>query len=485
MNNIFLEQFNLDPLVSVGDLVELEYVDASEYIKEAQTDTTKKNIFQRLWEMIKKICSAIAKALRNFGRWLKSKFRPTKSANACVSSIESINIKPNKANKEESKHQEVSYTIISNGVEEPHQFTMTAASELAGELTKDGIQFDFNLRGYTGWAISQTGKTGINAPKNPPKASAGGILLGLKYIYLILTGGKQNISSHVINLCKSIESYLSSPNDASLNQIKNDMDAISPNKVDNAVGNRQMIIGFDDFEYVDKVMVAIERLLSLTPDPSNTNQDIINVLNQLSKIMIYIQFGMNEITRTITTSYRVSEEYYGSCTKPDQLDQAIFNMIEARIPTKYIIDNTVALLKKDTAENVKRYIGSPGQGRAFLYGGKGPAYKFATNRLGIHDNKVEYNTYSKLPEQLKKYLINIPSIEKNGCVIETEYITPVEDAERIDRKVYTTDRFADSVKQSARDNGYAIADIGKHNIGIDKDDHYKIYDFGQLTKVGG
>ena len=88
---------------------------SNQWITEAQEGATKKNIFQRLWELIKKFFSWIAKKLTQLWKWLVSKFKKkSKTADQCVVEVIGIetfekgkNNRSSKKNKNAAKDDKV------------------------------------------------------------------------------------------------------------------------------------------------------------------------------------------------------------------------------------------------------------------------------------------------------------------------------------------------------------------------------------------
>ena len=86
---LLLENFNLDVISEFEDIyTEDGIVLADQWITEAQEGANKKNIFQKLWDLIKKFFSWIAKKLSQLWKWLVSKFKKkSKTADQCVMEV--------------------------------------------------------------------------------------------------------------------------------------------------------------------------------------------------------------------------------------------------------------------------------------------------------------------------------------------------------------------------------------------------------------
>lgn len=475
-----MESFNLDPLKEYAeaaeDFIGFEEVDVDALIQEAATGATKKNVFQKIWEFIKNIVNRIRKAIRSFIKWVKSKFGPKSSATEIISST------PITANSDNdfssSGVNDIPYEIIQSDGSVSKQNIKISDSGIQGISLK--YQNDHKYIMFIKLRNSEYRLKNPNyidsegSPNKINKANQRGIARGYILIYSIIK--RNSIYQFLYDLFNRIENR---EFDEQLSEILN---RFNKEFVNFAIENET--IEMSDLSKVDEVMEKIQKITE-KPLEGITDSEIVDVFNRVSDLLIYIQFALNDMMNLVNGQYIIDKKYIGSCHKLSELDEVIYKFISNRIPTRYVIENTLLLttgtLMSDEDES---RILIPGQGRASFIMGSDKVCKFATNRLGIRDNKVEYNMYSNIPDEIKEYITSVYSIGKFGCTTECERVTPIKGNEN---RVSFRDlrEWAYSMETEIKELGYEINDINSmtgHNIGFTNDNKFKIFDFGQIEK---
>ena len=503
MNDVenILESFNLDPLNSIYDIDPFELYSESDenYIREALSEaserTTKQNIFQKLWNLIKKAFAWIASKLSqlfNFFRNLgKKKQVPIDNI------VSSMNLSSNSSSIKKSNN-----SISVNGTKSSNitkaqidhvQIDIPASpkSEISVPNKVDLIFKPFKMA-YDSKADS------IHITINDTIINNHGEVKGQEqvrdvawYVNLIV------LIEHpeVIDMISKCIKLIHEESDISL--IKQEYQ-----KIENII-NKYYAVRKDheiSLAQIKKVQYVINEANKALAILDNVDDNLkykdpysVSLLNKISLMLLNYQLAINGFTSVCQQIFSIDASYVESINDVDKLSEFINKCIGAAIPPKYIAYNAYLISNKNIRGDSKspNQLDKPiwGQTRfVFFPPNKDFIYKMPLSQLGIRANKSEvdlYNTFNKTIDA-GKYFAKIVSITNDYCLETVEKVDTDGAEERVRQLGHnqTLGRLTREVNEIAQrlKIPMTIGDIHDKNVGL-KNGNMVIVDFGMQTRT--
>ena len=508
----FLEQFNLDPIGQFDDvLLESGTDDIWDYINEAREGATKKNIIQKLWGLIKKAAAWIWKKLQQLWKFVKGLFsRKQTSINdvledATISANISVSNNTAKSNNTAtgSKENDVikSITHQSNGMDKIEVEIKTkdesgkivsvptaimVAQGISVKLRGDEIVFNVDATlngGYYNFRFrdnrEDVGSDEFARKQGMPNSR--GMLSGLYLLYKISSDDQYYLAMNDLATGLKTLSVYSEENDAS-------------RAIENLTKNAKLLRGVLDKNFSlngDYALSEIEKCVGLmnnlagacSTDTIISDPRLVDVLNDISYILLLLQFGINVLTGTIVHLYDPDPKYFGICKDTKSLDICVEEMLRRKIPSKFVA--RAAYLISD--ENLRAYsdINNPafGQSRLALFPkDESQVIKVALNALGVHDNARDINTYNMVSKAGGADLLaKITGIEPQKCV-ETMERTLSSQESKANSNFRTDYNNLRRNLDALAPKGVIIKDAHENNVGY-LNGKLVLFDYGQATST--
>jgi hypothetical protein len=410
MNDYFLETFELEhPINLLYDPEELFQEDGNEvlieYLKEAANGATKKNIFQKIWEFIKKVFKWIGQKLAQFAKFIKNLFtRKTKPINEIC---EELGIKGNT-----SDPNPIKVSIPSNP-----KSKLQMAPDITLVLNPILIKIDHDKKTVK-FSIDQVMLRIITNKKSPIK--------GQSFISDYIKSAMYLMQNPVlINILIDIANALNQKNFKNLGtkiNYFNDQADKNPIKNNVEVTLETVLIVQEKVNEFTKACEIID-----IPEDLRYSKETIENLNLLGGFASVLQMGINTITGTMSQIYTIDKKYYESINDIESLSKFVEECIKNNIPPKYLAYNSylvsTRLIKGDGSEGNEN---EPiwGQSRVVFFPYKKKiVYKLALSGFGARSNKSEIAISQKFKDNGGDYLIApIISSSKNSIIITAERV---------------------------------------------------------------
>ena len=508
-----LERFKLDP---IGDyeyeMLESGSNDVWEYIKEAQTGTTKKNFFQKILALIAKIARWIVTKIQQLVKFIKGLFTrkekpisqilgenfkafsfdvfsydkftlsPSSSSSSTGSSvIKSMNLE---SNGMVSASVEIK-SIGSNGDINAREEILQIANDIKFRMSDDGkivieTEIHKNGAGVRYNANPRNDDSKASFVKRQPSANVTGTAIGIYLMWKICTSDE--LYGALERIASSFKEISAMGKDSSkeATQFIADIDLIT--SISKNDFNGQTSFDMNDLTKISDIMKKVVDAMNSDAIVSNNYPpQLAEPLNRLSSFLVKLQFGVNVITGCIIHRYDPDPRYIGMVKDTKVLDECVHTLIASHIPSKFVA--RTAYLLADEKLRAYSDIDEPafGQSRLGLFPeDTSKVIKVALNALGIHDIAKDANTYSLVSKAGGADLLaKILSVESNKCV-ETAERTMSADQSQL------RDSFRDDYRalvnkiESLEANGVSISDIGKHNVGY-LGNKLVLFDYGQAS----
>lgn len=161
-----------------------------------------------------------------------------------------------------------------------------------------------------------------------------------------------------------------------------------------------------NLDKVDVYKMAPNKFEGQTPGEI-VEKSYMQILNDLAWICVNLQGGIHAIAQGLSGVYDVSEKYRDTVDDPNILARFVERLIRAGIPGKYVVSNVYMVCteklkghpKTDEAGHVSKPI--MGFGRLTLLPDGDTIYKIAINRYGVRSNKNDFivlNTVKKIED---------------------------------------------------------------------------------------
>ena len=503
MNDVenILESFNLDPLNSIYDIDPFELYSESDenYIREALSEasegTTKQNIFQKLWNLIKKAFAWIASKLsqlfnffRNLGKKKQVPIDNIVSSMNLSSNSSSIKKSNNSVSVNDTKSSNITKAQIDHV-----QIDIPASpkSEISVPNKVDLIFKPFKMA-YDSKADS------IHITINDTIINNHGEVKGQEqvrdvawYVNLIV------LIEHpeVIDMISKCIKLIHEESDMSL--IKQEYQ-----KIENII-NKYYAVRKDheiSLAQIKKVQYVINEANKALAILDNVDDNLkykdpysVSLLNKISLMLLNYQLAINGFTSVCQQIFSIDASYVESINDVDKLSEFINKCIGAAIPPKYIAYNAYLISNK----NIRGDSESPNQLDKPIWGqtrfvffppNKDFIYKMPLSQLGIRANKSEADLYNAFNKTIDagKYFAKIVSITNDYCLETVEKVDTDGAEERVRQLGYsrTLGRLSREVNEIAQKLKIPmiIDDIHDKNVGL-KNGNMVIVDFGMQTRT--
>lgn len=526
----YMENFELDIFKERYLLNEVELFEDgkrffSEMITEATENTTKKNVFFRLWDMIVKCCKWLWNKMQNFYKFIVSLFsgkKKKKSADQClkeaIPNIKSVknNVRPNIA-------------IASPNVNMINNNVKGIENKSGPALLNNSSNNKLPIIGDQNGLLDHITSIKIPVRINPASEikTVTDINIIFKELEISFNSNSESITLTPLHVRDTIndpskqgsikgQTGVSSNNciyafhilehKEYIDIITDVLDAIINKAPENEFNKKFKILREYDnkmagtpvqiqAEYtislkelkefsatINKLNEKVSKTDMITVDIDKDKLEIVNIIGrQLGRL----QLGLNYITATITQSYIVDARYNGSVDNCEDLSKFVQNAIESGIPPKYIMYNAYILssekIKGDGSQGNEN---DPiwGQSRLVMFPPRDKiVHKIALSGWGLRANKVE-ETISKRFNKLghSDLLANIVSTSNNRYIVDAQ--RAVMDENISDDKIVDLRANIDSVCKSNKINIDMTFDIHKKNVGIINNKLVAI-DYGNIDRT--
>lgn len=510
----YMEKFELDIFSEKYLLPEIESFEDgkrffSEMITEATENTTKKNIFSKLWDMIVKCCKWLWNKMKNFYKFIVSLFsgkKKKKSADQCLKeAIPIIKVDNNTArNSSTIKNGNLIGNVSTSpklppaSTNQPNTFDNISSlkipirvnsfsdikpvSEINVIFKQFEISFDANSESIT--------LTPLHVRDAMQDSSKQGSIKGQK-----------NISSN-----NFIFAFFILQHNEYINMIADVLDVIINKAPENEFKKKfDVLCAFDakmegtPLQIQENYTVSVKELKEFSALINKLNEkvsktdmitvdidkDKLEIVNNIANKLARLQLGLNSITASITQSYVVDGKYKDCVNNCEDLSKFIQNSIESGIPPKYIMYNIYILssdkIKGDASQGNEN---DPiwGQTRLVLFPvDKQIVHKVALSGWGLRANKAEENIskrFNKLGHN--DLLANIVSTTKNRYIVDAQ--RAIMDKDVSYDKINELKTNIDSVCKSNKINIDLTFDIHEKNVGIINNKLVAI-DYGNINRT--
>ena len=471
-----LERFNLDPLAGYDDFV-FENAEVIQYITEASEGATKKNILQKLWDLIKKLINILKKGLAKMINFIKRLVsRKNKTADQIIQEALGESLKPNKVSGD-------SLNVKMNAIQKDGSIKVeefdVAAKNIYAKLKDDCLYINWNM--WKG-GLDADNKVSDGKSMNQPKG-------GMFFQYHIFFNFYENLEK-IDQKFHELETKLQN------GQMKDGLfdymglEALILPKVQHAFKFKEKELKLDRIDQIlDLIKWAEEHLLT---DKNKWIRDedephSIKFFNCLAQVLSGLQFAINDIGTCLRLRDDIDASFVKSVHSAEDLDKVVKAFIDNHLPAGVIARMTARIADENLcfytlADNVPI-----GQSRGVLIPkDKKIVYKFATNQIGIMGNKNE-NTVTNIARKTdtSDLIAQVIKLEKNACVSMIEkastpaaaWVSPnyAEQMKNLNKELNSrTGKFAKS--------GYHVIDLHMNNVGL-IGDRLVATDYGMIEKL--
>lgn len=513
MNTLFLEDFILDPFC------EFEIKDYTEQVRdwiyEAAEGATKKNIFQRMLDLMKKLFGFIANLIKKFVNYIKSIFiknkkKPVDQILEENDILPKANTSSNNApsNDTPSKDSNLKATSVPVQVKQPDGSIKTEEYKALARNIKINIEGDkikLVLNKDNGnWEVRDTDH--INSNKKIMFKLSPYVATLLMYFFEC-----EEIKKAYDSYLEVLPKYL---NDLTNVDLRNEYlraasklpkEMYDINKFYLGINNNATLtFDMSEFDRVSDVIGSIfDKIGSIqntitANNPNNQSTDNIpkNVISDLNKILNSLRhasYGMNTLLLNLKDPDTLSSEYIGVLKDADSIDKVVKIFIDNKVPPLHINYNITMmtdpkLRKVVDVVNGKEY-GKSGQTRvALIPDGEKDVIKFAINNAGINANTNEIRAWKILTTKGGKggnYFIPIKEYGKNNCVVIQPYI----ECYKVNNGVIETEssvvanKIINIVSSKAFSDKYGFTPKDIHELNVSKsliNGNHVIVDYGDI-----
>ena len=490
--DLFEEKFKIDEFVE--DLCfdpERFYECVHDYsviLEEASQNTTKGNIFQKLWELIKKIMQMIRNGLVKFIRWIK-KLIGIGSISA-EQAAESVGIQPSKSVHPESK-KKARQAKRPQRKADPNSSTPPPARGGKGQGPAENFQeFDFDVIAkpiFTAFQADGSIKVSFNSAYRDAgkRVAVKGhdqfeqFMEGPTKMVLFMMHDSDHLEEIISYFDDLVQSNFKNHNIQKLKKMIHDHQVLQGQQL-----NQDFYVTLSQMEtmqgMVNKLAIHVEKFDAYFSSISN-QKDVIEAMNGIASTVGSFQMGLNSLSIGLAGAYKIDSSYYGVVNTPDKLAEFVLKCIEGKIPPKYVAYNATIISSPELKGDEENVEDNPvmGQSRAVLFPrNKGIVYKIAISRWGIQANQNEYNVCKQgKGTELLNHLVQTTSTHKFAINV----------AERVKPLKFHGLAVSDSIQiqNALRKIGvnFKIIDTHEGNFGRDSSGRAKLLDYGWLWKT--
>lgn len=375
------EIFEINPFYSDPyDLIS-ESVWAEDFFQETTNGVKKKNLFQTLWAMIKKLFNIIAMKVREIGNYISSLFHTKKVDDKTLDDIAEA-VFGDMGSVPSSKHlrfrydndQEITMNIITNTIKKQFKNPKIVGHDKADRPYQQAIMIVFSI---------------IKKPQ----------LLDPVIEFLDLVNAHEDLSKWPVE------------------RIQNALDSIWA-QTSLGIG---CTITMREWTMLNEKVQQLEKGLQITDDNTfmqevQYDQKYVSVLNSTVRLGTFLQLGVNTIGDGMRQVYELDEKYYDQINASnfkEKLPLFVKSMCESNIPSKYIhhavrqvCDVSINCDPKNPSQKADVNKTLKGNGRFVIIPSdpslKTYVIKVAYNGLGVRGNRNEFMVWDRVK--------NIPEI---------------------------------------------------------------------------
>jgi len=518
-NDFYINNFTIDPLNSYTDdpekhfeSVYKEYSFVKCYFTEATKNVSKRNIFQKLWDLIKEIFSYIAKAFKKIIDFITQLFGKNNKSTRdifeeTIGTIQksNIDVKSIINNSNSGKIPSVSISIPKNNKSEINidDKIELMLNPIYVKVIADRKEIIVNSNPM--YANDNVEIKGHISARTPFRMNA----------VLTAMSSTDDKLKCVDDLCSAIYEINrlfeknSNVNDA-IEEVKNNdiyklyfvikrneniLNILYDNNIKSATYKMDNLINFNQYLQKASSDIAsidiekfIENMKFIDNEQFTVKGTVINtrlIIDFINKIITYLnnlQMGINTLTAELMNIYKIPIEYIESIDDMENLSKIVESMIKNGIPTKYVMYNIyLAATKKLKGSTGNENAPIWGQSRVvFLPERENIVHKIAVNGYGLTSNVAEERVYNVFKSHGEDDLLApVTWISKNKyCIDMVKADTSKINNTMLNSLLY---KFKDVIQKINNDSNLnykiKIGDIHSGNIGT-LHNHGVLIDYG-------
>ena len=463
----FEESFTLDIFNcnDIRDIITESAFDVDSFIMQEAADTNKKNIFQKLWGLFKRICRVIAAKVREIGHAIASIFKTKKVTDKTLDQIAEYVLGVSDQ-EPGSKHLRFRYD---NDKQITINYVVNTIKKLVSEPEIAG-----------------------HAKDDRPEQNA------IMLIFHIIK--KPELLDPVIEMLESIKA-----NNGEITfeakRMKNAIDAIWAGLTMGfgcTITLEQWTTLNNKIINLNKAMEVIDQdtfnaITIHQKDSSTVNDSFVKMLNELVRITSLLQKGINTVGDGMRQVYDLDTKFHNQINATNfqqKLPLFLKMCVESNIPSKYIYnavhqicDITINSSPKDPSIKLDKPTPLKGNGRFVMFPSDpsldGKIIKVAYNGLGSRGNMNEFEVWNKVKNipEIANELYHIYDIgDKDYYVILTDRAVPEDNYEN-------TVEWNERMKQMCIDNNIGFI-IRCNSGGFGKiGDKIVCIDYGNVHRI--
>ena len=484
-----LNEFTIDPIFD--DIIDphkyfenydLDNKKLNEYITEASKNVNKKNILQRLLDLIKKIFNLVINGIKRLINFIINFIKKPKKTIYGI--LDKLGIKPKESKSiHESKEDSIKYkTIIipsnrlskyrfDNNVKIPINTMKIQFSNNNEDITFTDVN-NVPIKGHDGISSSYMGTSLLLVSLH--ESSILDIIYNI--FNTILKINDNNISekniNEISNIIKSFTDKLVKIFDSVNNGTNKFLNEINKTHELNLKINQLR-------EFNIKLQKTFDLLTKINIDNiidkiNNNSQEFSQNFNRLTSFLVYLNFGVNFLTSSLKEIFMIPEKYLETIGTTETLSKFAEEMIISGFPAKYIMYN-VYLISDKKLKGSKGNENAPiwGQSRVvFLPDNEDIVHKIAINGYGKLANVWEERNYNIFKLMKKDYILApVTSVSENKYCLDMKK-AKISDSlgDRFEQQFQIKEELADILNQINENPKYKnkirINDVHADNIGI-------------------
>lgn len=184
----------------------------------------------------------------------------------------------------------------------------------------------------------------------------------------------------------------------------------------NVVGNAGIKMSMKELREFQQKMSGMAERLDFAQN-GNTKLDdvdksVVQSLNDLVKMIEYIQYGLTSLTNAIQKVHLIDLKYMNSIDDRDSLSRFVYGCVQNGIPPKFIAYNAWLISSENLRGSASKYKPIGGQTRCVFFpnDNKNEILKIATSGIGINANKNEIRFSDFIKKSGEEDMIKISAL---------------------------------------------------------------------------
>lgn len=184
----------------------------------------------------------------------------------------------------------------------------------------------------------------------------------------------------------------------------------------NAIGNTGIKMSMKELREFQQKMSGMAERLDFAQN-GNTKLDdvdksVVQSLNDLVKMIEFIQFGLTSLTNAIQKVHLIDLKYMNSIDDRDSLSRFVYGCVQNGIPPKFIAYNAWLISSENLRGSASKYKPIGGQTRCVFFpnDNKNEILKIATSGIGINANKNEIRFSDFIKKSGEEDMIKISAL---------------------------------------------------------------------------